>query len=1291
MLFRRKKQSLFNRLAAFVFIVSLLMPFINPAFAQADVSGDIDDLALQSVRNNYGFYRDGQAVDGGWGNFSAYDAYILEEAGVYLDSWVYDGESFSSRVISLIDSSIENEGEGGQSSAKRIAGEYLAARSMGEDGRADDLLQILQDRQALGANGSFDSSDFSDIPALEMMGRSGDLDEIDTDSAIDFILGEQDAASGAWTSSWNDLMTTAEAVRALDYLIPYAGDQEETVSDAVYNGMEWLRSKQLDDGSFQDDYGFDDPVVDTAEVAYTLILLDIDPEDWISDEGNSPVDYLCDGAVNSDGTFGASSNVAANTWVLDAYLQLGANIESDCILGIEVSPSSATIDKGETQQFTAEAYTIAGTIDDVTSTATWAVQDPDIASIDMGLAAGTAEGTTAVTAEYEGISSAAELTVQDSASPGDIDDLALQAVRNNYGFYRDGQVVDGGWGNFSAYDAYILEASGAELDSWIYDGEDFASLVIELIDNSIENEGEGGQSSAKRITGEYLAARSMGEDGRADDLLQILQDRQALGANGSFDSSDFSDIPALEMMGRSGDLDEIDTDSAIDFILGEQDAASGAWTSSWNDLMTTAEAVRALDYLIPYAGDQEETVSDAVYNGMEWLRSKQLDDGSFQDDYGFDDPVVDTAEVAYTLILLDIDPEDWISDEGNSPVDYLCDGSVNSDGTFGASSNVAANTWALDAYLQLGADTDSDGVLGIELSPSSATINKGETQQFTAEAYTLAGTTEDVTSTATWTVEDPDIASIDMGLATGTAAGAANIRARYGGISGFAVLTVEKSGSSGGRDDNIKAYIAVVGDDGELLFAPRRVTMDPDDTYGLTAVGALDATGLSWSYTTGLVTDIEGQSNENMNGWMCKINDVPLSISAFESEVEQGDEVIWWYSYDPYSDGPDMDDLKGGGVSVGGGAAVTSPLAQSTEDIFSLYSDQLDHLQGNTTVNNTEKRMTAEEVSKLQNELEKNQVYLEQQVRQEMTVISDEMQEIAVLVPAHAVSGTATISIEEVINDDSWQQFALRIGSSVYEFGPNGSEFDEPLTICIKMPITGDMDLSKLSPAWYDSEREQWIPIPAVIDLENGLVLFRIDHFTSFAVIQFPDRLTFTDVNSDISWAREAIEVLAGQGIIKGTSKGFEPGRYISRAEFVQLMVKALDLSSTSNSGIKFTDIKSGDWFADAVGIACANDIISGYPDATFRPEKPITRNEIASILQRLQVDDNLSGVELDYVDQSAIPAWALAGLKFSCQANLMNGYEDGTFRGNNSLSRAEAAVTVYRYLNYLVGTGYKL
>jgi hypothetical protein len=56
-------------------------------------------------------------------------------------------------------------------------------------------------------------------------------------AAVELILGQQDSATGAWTSSWNDLMTACPAGRALQYLMPYCGEQEDEVNEAIQAGL----------------------------------------------------------------------------------------------------------------------------------------------------------------------------------------------------------------------------------------------------------------------------------------------------------------------------------------------------------------------------------------------------------------------------------------------------------------------------------------------------------------------------------------------------------------------------------------------------------------------------------------------------------------------------------------------------------------------------------------------------------------------------------------------------------------------------------------------------------------------------------------------------------------------------------------------------------------------------------------------------------------------------------------------------------------------------------------------
>ena len=120
-----------------------------------------------------------------------------------------------------------------------------------------------------------------------------------------------------------------------------------------------------------------------------------------------------------------------------------------------------------------------------------------------------------------------------------------------------------------------------------------------------------------------------------------------------------------------------------------------------------------------------------------------------------------------------------------------------------------------------------------------------------------------------------------------------------------------------GDDHRIKVQIAVVGADGQILFGPGSVRVSRDGLWGNTVLGALDATGLSYSADsdTGFVSEIEDQANRGMNGWMYKVNELVASIPGNEQQIRAGDRIVWWYSQDINSTGPAWKDLKSGIVS----------------------------------------------------------------------------------------------------------------------------------------------------------------------------------------------------------------------------------------------------------------------------------------------------------------------------------------------------------------------------------------
>lgn len=123
-------------------------------------------------------------------------------------------------------------------------------------------------------------------------------------------------------------------------------------------------------------------------------------------------------------------------------------------------------------------------------------------------------------------------------------------------------------------------------------------------------------------------------------------------------------------------------------------------------------------------------------------------------------------------------------------------------------------------------------------------------------------------------------------------------------------------GASGGKPEPaagaVVVGVAVVGKDGELLFGPAEVEIAKESTWGATALGALEATGLPYTMSArfpDLVEAIAGQRNRGLSGWMYKVNEEVPMVAAAKKRVQQGDRVIWWYSQDMNQAPPRWEEL----------------------------------------------------------------------------------------------------------------------------------------------------------------------------------------------------------------------------------------------------------------------------------------------------------------------------------------------------------------------------------------------
>ena len=125
-----------------------------------------------------------------------------------------------------------------------------------------------------------------------------------------------------------------------------------------------------------------------------------------------------------------------------------------------------------------------------------------------------------------------------------------------------------------------------------------------------------------------------------------------------------------------------------------------------------------------------------------------------------------------------------------------------------------------------------------------------------------------------------------------------------------------------------------------------------------------------------------------------------------------------------------------------------------------------------------------------------------------------------------------------------------------------------------------------------------------------------------------------------------------------------------------------------SQEELPFLDVEPDHPNFTAICWAKANGVISGYPDGTFHPDSPITRQEIAVLLWGSREQPEGTS-EAPYTDREDIGDWALPAVNWAYEAKIMTGSPDGTFHPQNNTTRAEGATIVMNYAQTYRGMSY--
>lgn len=181
--------------------------------------------------------------------------------------------------------------------------------------------------------------------------------------------------------------------------------------------------------------------------------------------------------------------------------------------------------------------------------------------------------------------------------------------------------------------------------------------------------------------------------------------------------------------------------------------------------------------------------------------------------------------------------------------------------------------------------------------------------------------------------------------------------------------------------------------------------------------------------------------------------------------------------------------------------------------------------------------------------------------------------------------------------------------------------------------------------------------------------------------------ISFSDVKSG-DWFYDSVMDMAKKGYITGTPDGkFLPNNNMTRAEFAVVLWRVAGKPATAAES-KFTDVKSTDWYADAVDWASANGLINGY-NGKFSPADKITREDAAVILYRYAKSNgkgysSVPETKLNVPDVDSISDYAYEALYWFNSNGVIKGDENGNVNPKNSATRAELSAIIYRSLDII-------
>ncbi|AJY75069.1 S-layer homology domain-containing protein [Paenibacillus beijingensis] len=243
----------------------------------------------------------------------------------------------------------------------------------------------------------------------------------------------------------------------------------------------------------------------------------------------------------------------------------------------------------------------------------------------------------------------------------------------------------------------------------------------------------------------------------------------------------------------------------------------------------------------------------------------------------------------------------------------------------------------------------------------------------------------------------------------------------------------------------------------------------------------------------------------------------------------------------------------------------------------------------------------------------------------------------------------------------------------------------------LQVPLSNAASFANMTGVVYNPATHSYFPVPTIFADTDGNVtatLYR-QGFSVYSVVK--NERTFSDLSAGY-YAKKEIETLASRWIINGYADGsYRASDAVTRAQFVQMLTRALGILPKQTAP-SFHDVKPAAWYAGAITAAAEAGLVKGDSDGSFRPNDPITRQELAVLIAGAMKAADKAPESTDagehqmitFQDGQKIGTWASDAVAYTVQAGVLKGFTGNTFAPDQTADRGQTAMALYRMLKAL-------